>query len=154
MATKRALLSNNMKHRLYNLIGALYIVLSLPSVAFLIMGKLHGVNPFYTVAMGGMPLGIIFLLFGMKRVAISHISNIALKFAVAALAFNIPLFISLVLIRNGYQFFENMALVSILGITLISLNSFILVIFALLHNHTLSNIISLPIGWHKSKGRR
>ncbi|HEY4523707.1 MAG TPA: hypothetical protein VJK04_02430 [Candidatus Paceibacterota bacterium] len=140
-----------MKHHLYNLIGALYIVLSVPSVVFLIMGRIYELDPFYTVAMGGVPMGIIFLLFGTKRIAISHISNMALKFAIAALSFGIPLFLSLVLIRGGYPFFENVALFSTLCIALVSLNSFLLAIFALLRGHSLSSIISLPFGRHKRR---
>lgn len=124
-----------MKHRLYNIVGALYIIFSLPPVIFLLTGRLQGVSPFYTVALGGIPMGIIFLAFGMKRFTINHISNVALKFAMAALAFNIPLFIAYIFIRGGYTSFENLILLSDLGIILLSLNSFLLVLLALVRGH-------------------
>lgn len=125
-----------MKHRLYNIVGALYVIFSLPPVVFLLSGRLQEVNPFYTVALGGVPMGIIFLAFGTKRFVINHVSNIALKFAMAALAFNIPLFIAYVFIRGGYASFENLVLVSDLGIILLSLNSFLLVLLALIKGHS------------------
>ena len=125
-----------MKHRLYNLVGLLYLVFSLPPVVFFFMGKLDSVDPFYTIALGGAPLGIVFLLFGMKRAHINHMSNMALKFAGAALIFNIPLFLAFALIRAGYPIFENVVVWSALLVALISLNAFILALLALLHGHT------------------
>lgn len=128
-----------MKHRLYKLVGLLYLVFALPPVAFLFMGKLASADPFYTVALGGVPLGAIFLLFGMKRAPINHMSNIALKFAIAALSLNILLFFSYALIRAGYPIFENVVVFSALFIALISLNAFILALLALLRGHSHPN---------------
>jgi hypothetical protein len=124
-----------MKHRLYNIVGALYVIFSLPPVVFLLTGRLQEVNPFYTIALGGIPMGVIFLAFGMKRFTINHVSNVALKFAMAALAFNIPLFIAYVFIRAGYPSFEDLVLASDLGVVLLSLNSFLLTLLALVRGH-------------------
>lgn len=138
-----------MKHRLYNLVGLLYLVFSLPPVAFLFMGKLANADPFYTVALGGVPLGVVFLLFGLKRVHINHMSNMALKFAIAALTFSIPLFLSYALIRAGYPIFENVVVLSALFIALASLNAFILALIALLHGQSRSSQASLLTRGHE-----
>src|SRR5581483_10333592 len=113
-----------MKHLFYKAVGAIYIVLSLPSALFWLTGRLAGMNTFYTLALGGIPLGAMLILFGMNRFHINRVSNTSLKCAALALTANIPLALSFVMVRAGYPAFSAGITVSVLFIASSAFASF------------------------------
>ena len=124
-----------MKHQLYRIVGILYMILSAPSVVFLANGSLGDLNPFYTLALGGIPIGVMIFLFGSGKFPINRISNASLKLAISSLFMNVPLLMSFMFVRAGYLWADAVAFSSMLLIVFLSLMTFIFIIIAVLKWH-------------------
>ena len=123
-----------MKHLIYRYIGIIYIILAFPPMVYITgnWSKSESID-FFTVALGGLPLGLLLVLFSTKKFHINHLSNMGLHFAIIALFCNLPLFISYALVRRGLVEYENVIIACALAIILFALASFFSLIMGLIH---------------------
>lgn len=124
-----------MKHQLYRIVGILYVLLSVPSAFFLANGTLVDMNPFYTLALGGIPIGLMLFLFGTGKFTVNRVSNASLKFAISSIAMNVPLLISFMFAKGGFLWTNAVMFSSMLLIVFLSLATFIFIIIAVLKGH-------------------
>jgi len=84
----------------YTRLGLAYVLLSVPSWALLLAGRLfEGRNPHLLLALAGLPLGALFLLFGRGRLRGNTQSAVAVRLGAMAVFLVIVLLGSLLVAR-------------------------------------------------------
>jgi len=110
---------------IYTRIGALYVLTSLPSWVLLAMGRLfEDRNPHLLIALGGLPLGAFFLLFGRGVLPVNSRSGIGARVASIGLFFAAVALASLLAVRAGAELLATAVLFSAMAASYLSLIAF------------------------------
>ncbi len=123
-----------MSHLFYKAVGALYIVLALPSLGVWVWSSAFPeANNFFTFSIGGVPLGLMLFLFGTGRASTNKFSAAALKIAIVGLVGYLPFAVTYALLSAGADTFASSLVLSIFFITFATVVAFIFAVFGTLH---------------------
>ncbi len=88
----------------YLRVGVIYILLSLPAWGMLVAGRLFAVrNPYLLLDLGSLPLGALFLWFGLGRRPLNNRSGIALRISYLSIFFVLVYGFSVLGVRLGAE---------------------------------------------------
>ncbi len=91
----------------YVRVGALYVLASLPGWVALVAGRLlEGRDPNLLLSLGGLPVGILFILFGVGRLTRNGKSEVAVRIGLIASSLIVFGVVSWLAMQGGWQGFE------------------------------------------------
>ena len=123
-----------MKHLFYKTVGALYIVLALPSLGVWLWSDLFPKENYFLVfSIGGLPLGLMLFLFGSKRWPTNKLSAAALKTAMLGLSGYLPFVIAFGFLAAGNDIFIPSLVLAIFFITFATLIAFTFAVLSRLY---------------------
>lgn len=119
--------------RTYLRIGVLYLILSAPGLVWLVTGGLLASRDIYLLtSLLGLPLGVLFVLFGIGKFPRNTRSWYAVRVAVLSLFFAILLVASLLVVRLGGVMFMTSARFCLMASSYLGLVTLVLGISAAL----------------------
>ena len=109
------------KRASYTRIGVIYMLATLPALVMLVLGKLGEVrNPYLLLSLGGLPLGLLFVLVGLGRTRQNERTEIAVRIALIALTFVVCALLSVIGVKAGIEPLETSVLFSCMAASYIS----------------------------------
>lgn len=119
--------------RTYLRIGVLYLILGLPGLAWLAAGRLFASRDIYLLtSLLGVPLGVLFVLFGAGKFPRNSRSWYAVRVAVLSLFFAALLLTSLLAVRLGAGMFMTSARFCLMASSYLALVALVLGVTAAL----------------------
>ena len=90
----------------YRLIGAVYVLLGTPALIGLFAGWVRrGGNPYLAMSLMGIPLGILFMMFGFGRFKLTALSQTAAMLAIAGVINLLFMWGASIIVRSGREGF-------------------------------------------------